>query len=982
MSTLHIVPHTHWDREWYLPFQSFRIKLVHLIDVLLDLLEEDFRYVHFTLDGQAIILEDYLEIRPEREADLIRNVRSNRLVIGPWYTLPDEFLVSPEAIVRNLLRGQAICARFGTRMDIGYLPDPFGHIGQMPQILRGFDIDAAVLRRGLADEQCELYWQSPNGSQILLIYLRDGYDNAARLPTDPAGFGQFIREARDSLIPHTQTSHLLLMNGTDHHEPQPELAALIAITRLDEDAINISTLPNFVRAVRKEVEAKEIPLPLIQGELRDPKRHHLLPGVLSGRVWIKQRNHTCETLLERWAEPFTAWTELFLQSPSLKTVWTGHLQTPYVSHPKSLLNEAWRILLQCHPHDSICGCSIDQVHEEMRPRFDQVEQIGEEIVHQSLVTLAEAVDTSPLNGVGARASIVVFNPFTKSKSDIAEVELELMAGLDPFEIVDDKGNSVPYQLLDRKSRSLVDMTLDADGLRSMMMIVQDGRVLGLSLQTVAILKYPDHALIDIVLAEGAEPNKEAVRRGGEEVEALLKDGRFKEYRIVGRFATEATIRFIAADVPGHGLRSFGLHPSIQASHESMFDEGRVIENEFIHVELRHDGTLTLSDLRSGVVFPDLLLFSDQGDRGDSYTFCPMEGTEAILSSCVVHTSRRLIHSCGQTLEIRSSLKIPQRILGNRSARSETLVTLPIRILVSILPDAPRVDLDIQIENTAQDHRLQVLFPLPFQPSSAFFDGHFETVERELTLPAFDFDWIEHPVIEKPMRNFVLARQDDYGLLVASRGLREAAVSAEGSIAITLVRSYGWLSRDDLATRKGGAGPQLPTPAGQSQGEHTFHLSLIPFGQDHHAAQDEALGFQSRFRGVGTKIHPGSLPPMVSLLSIEPQTFQITAIKVAEDGQSLIVRGVNLQQVRSLVRIGSAFPVRSASKARLDETPIEDIQVHENHCLEIEVHSFEILTVRLDPLLGEVYAPRLPEKRKSGISDPSTPEKVPSPPYHP
>jgi len=227
MTTLHIVPQTHWDREWYLPFQSFRIKLVHLIDMLLDILDHDPAFTHFTLDGQTIILEDYLEIRPERESDLIRHIRSGRLLIGPWYILPDEFLVSPEATVRNLLQGGSLCDRFGARMDIGYLPDPFGHIGQMPQILLGFGIEMAAFRRGLADEPCELWWQAPDGSRVLTAYLRDGYDNAARLPTIPSVFIDFIRERRDSLAPHSAVAHLLLLNGTDHHEPQPEVPALV-----------------------------------------------------------------------------------------------------------------------------------------------------------------------------------------------------------------------------------------------------------------------------------------------------------------------------------------------------------------------------------------------------------------------------------------------------------------------------------------------------------------------------------------------------------------------------------------------------------------------------------------------------------------------------------------------------------------------------------------------------------------------------------
>ena len=107
-ATLLVVSHTHWDREWYLPFQLYRIKLVRLIDRLLAILENDPRYAYFMLDGQTVILEDYLEVRPERRAALEGHITSGRVLAGPWYILPDEFLVSGESIIRNLQRGHRL----------------------------------------------------------------------------------------------------------------------------------------------------------------------------------------------------------------------------------------------------------------------------------------------------------------------------------------------------------------------------------------------------------------------------------------------------------------------------------------------------------------------------------------------------------------------------------------------------------------------------------------------------------------------------------------------------------------------------------------------------------------------------------------------------------------------------------------------------------------------------------------------------------
>ena len=368
MATIHIVPHTHWDREWYLPFQRFRLKLVHLIDSLLDLLAADPQYAFFTLDGQTILLEDYLEIRPEREAQIREFVQSGRLLIGPWYILPDEFLVSPEATIRNFLQGERDARRFGGKMKVGYIPDPFGHIGQMPQILNGFGIQAACVQRGLDEEPCEIWWQAPDGSRVLMAYLRDGYGNAWNLPADdPPAFLKMASTRAADLKPHSNVNQILLMFGTDHTEPNPATSAAIRYSNQNagDDSFLQSTLPAYLQAVRHEIEARNFTLPVIQGELRSSRRHHLLPGVLSTRVWIKQRNHACETLLERWAEPFSLFASQAVPGVD-----------PYsnrLNHPAAILRQAWKLLMKCHPHDSICGCSIDEVHAEMRPRFDQVE---------------------------------------------------------------------------------------------------------------------------------------------------------------------------------------------------------------------------------------------------------------------------------------------------------------------------------------------------------------------------------------------------------------------------------------------------------------------------------------------------------------------------------------------------------------------------------------------------------------------------------
>jgi alpha-mannosidase len=428
------------------------------MDRLLDILSSDGTYRHFLLDGQSILLEDYLEIRPERAPEIAHFVQLGRLSIGPWYVLPDEFLVAPESLVRNLMLGDRVGSRFGGKMLVGYVPDPFGHVSQLPQILKGFGVETLAFRRGLAEEPAELWWDAPDGSRVFVCYLRDSYDNAARLPTaDPDAFVAAIRRIRDSLAPHVASGHVLLLAGTDHQEPQPELTRLIAYAnerRLDGDHLVHSSLPEYVAAVREALETRG--LDVVAGELRSPKRHHLLPDVLSTRMWIKQRNDAAETLLTRWAEPFAAWVELVDPRASLPgdepTHLTGHEPLGRVRQSGALIWRAWRMLLENHPHDSICGCSVDQVHREMATRFDQVEQIARSVLVQSLSAIADRVDTRLYrpseDATGVAQPLVVFNPVAGPRTDVVTARLHLPGAPDTLQVTGPDGQVVPHQVLD------------------------------------------------------------------------------------------------------------------------------------------------------------------------------------------------------------------------------------------------------------------------------------------------------------------------------------------------------------------------------------------------------------------------------------------------------------------------------------------------------------------------------------------------------
>src|SRR5690606_30489852 len=299
-----VVHHTHWDREWYRTHEQFRARLVTLVDGLLDLLERDPAFRHFLLDGQTIVLDDYLEVRPGARPRLEKLAREGRLAVGPWHVLPDEWLVSGEALIRNLRTGIARAHAFGGAMPIGYVPDQFGHVGQLPQLFAGFGFEAAVLWRGVgADIDRLLFaWEAPDGTRLPTVYLLHGYGNAVHLPSDPDALAARLGAEAASLAPHADGQVLLFMNGSDHEFPQPGLPAApeAALARVRGVTAEIGSLARYVALAR--AEARE-PLPVHRGELRSGLRCPLLPGCASARMPQKRAEFANDRLLTRWVGP-------------------------------------------------------------------------------------------------------------------------------------------------------------------------------------------------------------------------------------------------------------------------------------------------------------------------------------------------------------------------------------------------------------------------------------------------------------------------------------------------------------------------------------------------------------------------------------------------------------------------------------------------------------------------------------------------------
>ncbi|MBE3598832.1 MAG: hypothetical protein IMX02_08580 [Limnochordaceae bacterium] len=896
-----IVSTTHWDRAWYVPFQEFRWSLVELVDQVLDLLEHRPGYEAFMLDGQSVTLEDYLEIRPEREADVRRLVESGRLQVGPWYVLPDEYLVSPEALVRNLLIGTRLARQLGGRAMLhGYNPDSFGHIGQLPQILRGFGIETTLFWRGFGDEgeriPNEFWWEAPDGSRVLASFLRLGYGNASQigypmrwgevrpLRFDPELAVRQAVEVIEALRRHAAADAVLLLNGTDHTLPQPEIPEVVERLRAQGYDARHATIEEYFAAVRE----RRPELPTLRGEFNRGRYSPILQSVYSSRMPLKQRNWAVQQLLERLAEPAASMAWLYGSA-----------------YPARALEVAWRWLLKNHPHDDICGSSVDQVHREMVYRFDQAEQIGRIVARESLRAIAERVR---LERPGP--ALVVFNPSLVERREVLVAAVPFASGPDG-----EAGTLRPPSVVDAQGRR----------------------------QEVQVLAEREEYW--------AEPRRTRPRR--------VLDVAFQVEVPAGGFATYYL-------EPGATAAVAGAEGSVRVTGD------RQMENDRIRLRVERDGTLFLEEKGSGRRYGPLHFFEDTEDAGDEYDFSPAAHSTTVWSLGLVPSFRWVEQGpMRATMELRWELELPAGLAPHGRSRSEERVTCPVVTRVSLKAGERRAEFVTDLDNRARDHRLRAWFETGIQSSEVLVDGHFEVLRRPARIIPHP-DWHQPPVPTGLARRWVaVARTDGSGLAVLSRGLPEyepVPGKSGVTLALTLLRSVGYLSREGLLTRPHGAGPSMAAPEAQLIGHHRLEYAVQLFTDladlqqaaeaYHHplvaVRADTRLGMLPEevraIAGDPALLRPErrDLPDRVEGLRVEPASIYVSAVKRSEDGQALVVRLANILDTPSEVSVVAGFPLKEAWKARLDETPEEALETRGDG-VKLTVKAGQVVTIRLVPV---------------------------------
>ena len=921
---LHVISNTHWDREWLYPFQETRMMLVEFMDKLLRIFREEPGYTSYLLDSQTVPLEDYLEIRPERTKEVKALVKEGRLLVGPWYGCPEEFCVTGESLVRNLLVGHKIAGEFGKVMKIGYSPFSYGQTSQMPQIYQGFGIDTILFYHGIDPERTksEFIFEGPDGTQVLasrmgcmarynfyfhvyrpVVYgkelperrydwraggmpfhmCREGREPEHHFLTDP------VREFdKDRVVPsiehlleleskHATTRHLAGMQGLDSTEPDPLELRIIeeAQGKLGKNSIHHSSLPEWMAKVKEA--AKD--LQVLTGEQRVAKaigtRPHLYGDITSTRTRMKRKSTMAEYALQRSAEPFAA------------CAWTLGAE-----YPQTLLDTAWRYLLRSHPHDSIAGTGVDQIELDMHHRLDQCLVLANGILRRSLQGIQLQIDNSDL--AKDDIALTVFNPSPRERSEVITLYLDLPeeCGIDRFSLVDaatgEKADmwEVARGELAPPVRHLGDATMEMPGLR-------------------------------------------------------------------------VALHLAAEKIPALGYRTYNIKREERANRllDSLVTGLHVMENKHLRVEIKPDGTFNLKHKASGKNYRRLHSFEDSGEAGHAWRHVP-PAYDRVISSRGSAARITLLDSNPllARYEVAITMKVPRKLDearegmirrldadGDAAKRSTDEVEIPIVSTLTLRRGARSLEIETRFDNRAESHRLRAVFPTRLDCSVSSAETAFDVVERDIERPE-GHPWSGTYNPTHPHHRFVDCSDEGSGLAIINDGLREYEVTDDDDRAIILTLMRGFEIALTTVSWRWEMHPEMPLT--QSPGQHHFRYAVYPHeGGWENGVFEEAERLNVPMEAAQAGPHPGHLPKSYGFLEVAPENLVLSALKRAENGKGVIVRLFNPTKKRIKGVITAAKTITKARLTNLNEEPGEELTPDDNK-VNVKVGAKKIATLEL------------------------------------
>ena len=870
-----------------MPFEYHRARLVKLIDDCMELFEKDEAYAGFFLDGHTLLLEDYLEIKPQKKEKIQEYIKNGKLSVGPWYVLQDEFLTSSEANIRNLLVGTNMAHGLGKVTLLGYFPDTFGNVGQMPQILKQAGIKAAAFGRGVkptgmnntvsdADNYTSMYsellWQAPDGSTVPAILFANWYNNGYEIPTD--GNRTYWDATLNNMEKYAATPHLLMMNGCDHQPIQKDLSKSLDVARKEYPEYQF-VHSSFDRYLDEMIPSMPKDIAVVHGELtgQNTDGWYGLINTASAQIDLKVMNKQCENLLENIVEPLCVMTSQIGKQ-----------------HPRELLTYAWKTLMKNHPHDSICSCSCDEVNEEVRARFLKCWQVAETIKADNLSYLSEHVDAAGFEV--CETTFAVVNTFAKDQSGVISVDVDVRriycSGAEintayeeikgaiyqgEYELVDRHGNRKQCSVTNRRIR------FDFD----------------------------------------------------------LPEDRFRQPYV----AETVTVTFEAYNIPAMGYCVYGIKKTVNNARSETLVTGRnVMENSYLKVSVLDNGTISVLDKENDREFTGLLQLEDVADVGSEYTFVPTPNDVPILSGNraakinLIHNEPFLAeYQIVVTMRLPKSANIQEErnayvsLKERKAERSAECVEMPVSFFVSLEKHSKMVKIRADFANVAKDHRLRVLFPLNMNCSQHKAESIFESTERNNERKT---TWT-YPSGCDRLQGFVTMEDGTSGAGIATVGLHEYEVLKDNTIALTLLRAVGEMGDWGI----------FPTETSQVQRPVSLSFAFMPYKQEsdawlafaaYHAPlqyvqilknkQPETLTQQFIWNGVGLK----------------PCAF-----KIAHNNDDIIMRWANYSDSNQLLTISRTKWIDNLRRSNVMEERLEILECSDGQW-KIFVKPFEIVTL--------------------------------------
>ncbi|MEU4232620.1 alpha-mannosidase [Nonomuraea sp. NPDC026600] len=899
------VPHFHWDREWYEPFQVFRHRLVAALDTVLETAEADVDF-RFTVDGQMAAIEDYLEMRPENRYRVMALVARGQLAIGPWLILLDEFLCSGETIVRNLRMGWAAAAELGGSMPIGYLPDMFGHVAQMPQILARAGIEHAALWRGVPGsvDGHAFRWRAPDGSEVRTEFLFDGYDNGLDVLLVPDQIGRALGEYAQMTAERWGDDPVLAMAGTDHNPPDPRLAAWLRRASSDERAITIATLEEYIREhVRDEVAA------VVTGELRSHVRGNILPGVLSVRLGLKQRMSVAERTIDH--------------AERVNALWSQRDDSPFLSL-------AWHKIIESSAHDSVVGSGTDETSDQVEARLAEATHIARAVRDAAL---AEPAALVPSDGYLAA------NPLPFPRTALVEVDVVAPPQGTVLVATAADGSAHPVQLTSAAPTVLSDERMDAAQLERVLRRIHRRELFGRLIDHYELT--PGSLVFHLAEVPASGPFDLLILRREVAAAAAAHPG---EWTVLTLAEARATA-LVPVNVPASGLASFRVEPSDRAAvRPATFAPAtataRTLSNGLVEVVIAADGTLDVTGT-DGTVLCGVGRLVDGGDRGDSYNYAPP--AQDVLASEPAEVAIELLENG----PLRSRVRVtrvyawPAALSSDRDLRSGQTVPTPVETLVEVRAGEPFVRVSTSFLNQSADHRLRFHVPLPEPVAGSASAGQFAVTERGLTAEG---GWGEYPIPTFPASSFVSAGAAN---VLLDHATEYELVDDGAELAITLLRAIGSISVNIHPLRDEPAATEIPAPGAQDLGVRIGNrLAVVPSATGWQGANAVALAEDFRNDVLvtrGTAPAEGQLPPDAIGVRVDGADVLVSSIRrVADDdrGPGIEVRLAAMSDTGSTAYVTGAFTEATTVDLLgrpLSATPVADV-------LELALGPWEIRTI--------------------------------------